>query len=189
MKIILIAGVIGSGKDYWAEQYKKEHPTENIVHLRFAESLRDICEGMFSIPTNDDKAYTDWKNIPQNRQFMVDLGQNLKRVYGNDFFAMSVLRKINQLRLTSTYTSNDYTILITDFRFPVEFWTLANYFDTNKPEITVVFKDYHSYRYKLIPEQSSEQMAIWLLERGYKDNDVIREDNFARLLTIRELQN
>lgn len=184
MKIILISGVIGSGKDYWAEQYKKDHPTENIVHLRFAESLRDICEGMFGIPANNDNAYTDWKNIPQNRQFMVSLGQNLKRVYGDSFFAKQVANK-----LWDNPNKENTTFLITDFRFPVEFWTLANYFDTNKPQITVVFKDYHSDRYKVIPEQSSEQMAIWLLERGYKDNDLIREDNFARLLTIRELQN
>lgn len=180
MKIILISGVIGSGKDYWAEQYKKEHTTENIVHLCFAESLRDICEGMFGIAPNDDKAYEAFKAIPANRGFMVMLGANLKRVYGDNFLARYVKNKIE-----SSANKENATFLITDFRLPVEFFEF--YYSLRGKDVSVIFCDYHSDRYAILPDQYTEQMAIYFLSKGLKHGQEI--DNITAYYLLKEYEN
>lgn len=177
MKIILITGVIGSGKDYLAKQYIKDHPQERVKVLKFAQSLRDVTEGMHNLPKGDDAAYEAFKAIPENREFMVVLGQNLKRVYGENFFAIKVAQDIERLQY-------DYdTFIVTDFRCPIEFWTLTKICT----DIEVMFADYHSYRYTLIPEQETEKMAIWLKEKGFKDRQVFTEYEFMCILVGYEL--
>lgn len=176
MKIILITGVIGSGKDYFARQYQEDHPNETVKELKFAASLRDITEGMFDIPKGDESAYEAFKAIPANRQFMVALGQNLKRVYGQGFFAERILDMI----CSDAYCAAKIdAYLISDFRFPIEFSTL---FSTFPDKLDITFCDYHSDRYELRPEQVSEQMAIWLLSKGLRDREKISVERFAELM-------
>lgn len=178
MKITLLTGVIGSGKDFYAEEYTRLNPTEKIKHLHFAGTLRDITEGMFNIPKGDDKAYTEWKSIPDNRKFMVDLGQNLKRVYGENFFAIKVAQEIERLQ-------SDYdTFIVSDFRFPVEFWAIWAGFRFNTE---VVFCNYKSPRYEIRPEQVSEQMAIWLLKNGFKERQAMIANEFAKVMAKYEM--
>lgn len=176
MKIILITGVIGSGKDYWAKQYIKEHPNETVKCLHFIATLRDIIEGLYNLPKGDEEAYTAWKSKPENRSFMVALGREIKRVYGDDFFAERVLDII----CSDAYCSGKIdTYLISDFRFPIEFWTL---FNTFPDKLEIIFCNYLSDRYELRPEQVSEQMAIWLLEKGLEDRENIDTRVFAELI-------
>ena len=176
MKIILITGVIGSGKDYFAKQYVEQHPNEKVKLLKFAASLRDVTEGMFGIPKGDEAAYEAFKAIPSNRKFMVDLGQNLKRVYGEDFFAGDVADTIwNDMDCCDTKD----TYIISDFRFPIEFWTLLNAFPD---KLDITFCNFQSDRYTIAPEQVSEQMAIWLLDKGIEDRENIDVRVFAELI-------
>jgi len=176
MRIILLAGVIGSGKSFYANQYKQEHPEEKVVCLNFAASLRDIVEGMYNIPKGDEQAYTEWKSKPENRKLMVDLGRELKRVYGDDFFAEKVADTIfNDM---DTCETKD-TYIISDFRFPIEFWTMLQAFSNN---LQIIFCNYKSDRYELRPEQVSEQMAIWLLGKGIEDRTELGVGFFAELM-------
>lgn len=201
MKIILLTGVIGSGKDFYAEEYTRLNPTEKIKHLHFAGTLRDITEGMFNIPKGDDKAYTEFKSVPENRKFMVDLGQNLKRVYGENFFAEKIANTIlNEIGdnkdlevrcigvdgawVISDDSGEAITYLVSDFRFPVEFWTMYSNF---QDKLEIVFCDYHSDRYELRPEQESEQMAIWLLSKGLRDREKISVERFIELMREYEI--
>jgi len=183
MRIILLTGVIGSGKDYFAKEYIKKHPAEKVKELKFAASLRDIVEGMYNIPKGDEAAYEAFKAIPANRGFMVKLGQNLKRVYGQEFFAEKIADTIyNDMDVCDTID----TYLISDFRFPIEFWTLFNAFPD---KLQIIFCDYHSERYELRPEQVSERMAIWLLGEGIKDREQISILNFVLLMKEYEHKN
>lgn len=176
MKIILICGVIGSGKDYLAKRYIKDHPQERVKLLKFATSLRDLTEGIYNLPKGDDAAYEAFKAIPENRMFMVRLGENLKRVYGDDFLAFKVIDDIFDNK-----ESYD-TFIVSDFRFPVEFWSFYKLFERNTHRITILFADYHSERYTIAPEQVSERMAIWLKEQGLKDRQEIGGREFAELI-------
>ena len=176
MKIILLTGVIGSGKDYWAKQYVEQHPNEKVKLLKFAASLRDITEGLYNLPKGDDEVYTEWKSKPENRKFMVALGANLKRVYGDDFFAKTVADTIwNDMDCCDTKD----TYIISDFRFPIEFWTLFNAFPD---KLDITFCNFQSDRYTIAPEQVSEQMAIWLLDKGIEDRENIDVRVFAELI-------
>ena len=176
MRIILLTGVIGSGKDYFAKEYIKKHPNEKVKHLKFAASLRDITEGMFDIPKGDEEEYTKWKGLGDNRQFMVDLGRELKRVYGDDFFAEKIADSIfNDM---DTCDTKD-TYLISDFRFRIEFWTM---FQSFPDKLQIIFCNYKSERYAICPEQVSEQMAIWLLGKGVEDRTELGTGFFAELM-------
>lgn len=177
MKIILVTGVIGGGKDYFAEEYVKEHPDENVRVLRFASPLRSIVEEMFKID-KDEASYTKWKSIPANRKFMVDLGQSMKSVFGKDFFARQLVER-NGLNMTFW---SPITILIPDFRFPIELETLLERTMLNGKKVDIVFCDYPSERYELLPEQESERMALFLKKRGYNHRQIISVVEFLNLM-------
>lgn len=166
MKVIMLCGVIGSGKDHYANQYVKSHPKERVRIIRFASPLRNICARLFRFNVNDEAEYEKFK--AENRQFMVDLGQSMKDEMGQDLFARAVADKIDEM------DGEFDTILITDFRFPIEFWAIAERFNT-----FIVFCNYKSQRYAIRPEQVSEQMAIWLLEQGIQDGQMFAEVLFS----------
>ena len=173
MKIILLTGVIGSGKDHYAECYKAAHPDESVAIVHLAEPLREIVENMFDV---DD--YTKWKSVSKNRKLMVDLGQSIKKVFGQDFFMRRIVDAYN-LELAVWF---DRTLIIPDFRFPVEIKSLIERTLINPRKVSVVFCDYHSDRYESRPEQESEKMALWLRER-LKDGQEMLGDEFLKLIS------
>ena len=85
MNIILLCGVIGSGKDYYANKYIKDNPDKKVEILRFAEPIRQIAGYVYGFDPSNDVEYADFKE--KNRNFLIDLGQGMKNVMGNDIFA------------------------------------------------------------------------------------------------------
>jgi len=166
MKVIMLCGVVGSGKDHYANQYVKNHPKERVKIMHFASPLRNICAKLFKFNVNDEDEYEKFKL--ENRQFMVDLGQSIKDEMGQDIFAKAVADKI------ADADGSFDIVIITDFRFPIEFWTISGMFNT-----FVVFCDYKSGRYATHPEQVTEQMALWLLEQGLQDGQMFGSSLFG----------
>lgn len=165
----MLCGVIGSGKDHYANQYIKAHPKERVEVMKFALPLRRICASLFKFDANDEVAYEKFK--AENRQFMVELGQFMKEEMGQNLFARAIADKIEDME------DRVDTILITDFRFPVEFWSLSERFN-----VYVIFCNYKSSRYAIRPEQVSEQMAIWLMEEGLYDGMYISASAFSDIM-------
>ena len=155
MKVYLVCGVIGSGKDFFFKKYKRENPKERIEQLVIANSLRLLASKIYGLDLLDNATYEAWKE--QNRQKLVDLGSNLKDIFGEDILTLGVTNKIK----------DNQTYILTDFRFPAEFFSITE--TVSLKDITVVFMNYKSARYCLKPEQVTERMACWLVAQGYKD--------------------
>lgn len=155
MKVFLVCGVIGAGKDFFFKNYKREHPGKKIAQLQFASVLRFLAGKIYNVDLSDEKNYEDWK--AENREKLVYLGDYLKEAFGENILAKGVT---NQLK-------EDCTYIITDFRFPIEFFSVAE--SANLKDITVVFMNFKSERYCLKPEQTTERMACWLVSQGYED--------------------
>ena len=171
MRLIMLCGVIGSGKDYHAQEYIRTHPEERVKIIRFATPLRNICAKLFNFDANDEGAYEKFKS--ENRKTMVDLGQAMKDEMGQSLFADAVRDYI------STYTEeyrDDVTFIIPDFRFPVEFYPMFDFAPI------VIFCNYKSERYEIRPEQVTEQMAIWLVEQGYVNNQTFSTMEFQKIM-------
>ena len=43
-KVILVCGVIGSGKDYYAQQYILDNPDESVGIYKLSNKLKDLAE-------------------------------------------------------------------------------------------------------------------------------------------------
>lgn len=176
MKVILVAGVIGSGKDHFADEYIKSHPEEDVKVIRFAEPLREIIEDMYGVV--GDLAYTQWKSVPANRKFMVDLAHAIKKSFGEDFFVRNLIEKYN-LELAVWFPT---TFIIPDFRFPYEITSLIRRTLLSDNWVSVVFCNFHSHRYEIREDQESERMAIWLKDK-LNDGDTIIGGDFLKLIS------
>ena len=167
MEIILICGVIGSGKDYVANfvQVPINHK------MKFAKILRGMADNIAG-----STLYEDWKKEPKNRLFLQKMGDLLKEVYGIDFFAQQVSRDIR-----CTYDeSKKYHFIISDFRFPYEYETIKKNFPSAK--IGIYLADYHSERYDANNDHCSEKMAQKLLKNGMPTNQIIDNLTFEKYL-------
>lgn len=184
MKLILVTGVIGSGKDYYVQKYQEEHPDELVVHMKFAGALRTIAAESFGEELWDDDIYEKWKAIEDNRMFLINLGVSLKKNISEDIFANILVKQF--LRYAKHITTDNITLIISDFRFPIEFesicchWDLIDRFE--EVNVQVVLVDYKSPRYAIKKNQVSELMAIWLIEQGYKHGTVWDEDGFVKVM-------
>lgn len=169
MKITLICGVIGSGKDYTAGKIK----ISPFHRLKFASILRDMARNI-----DDWLPYEEWKILPQNRLFLQRQGDLLKEIYGMDFFAQHISRKIDLW--SDNGNIKDAHFVISDFRFPYEYETIKKNFP--KAEIQIYLVDYHSERYDANNDHCSEKMAQKLLKSGMPINQFIDKLTFEKYL-------
>ena len=128
MKITLICGVIGSGKDYTADKIK----ISPFHSIKFASIFRDMERNI-----DDSLPYEEWKILPQNRRFLQRQGDLLKEIYGMDFFAQHISRKID-LR-SDNGNIKDAHFVISDFRFPCEYETIKKNFPRADIEIYLAY--------------------------------------------------
>lgn len=170
MKITLICGVIGSGKDYTANQLQ----IDNWNRLKFADILHNMA--FFIIPYR--MPYDEWKILPKNRLFLQRQGDLLKEIYGEDFFAQWISEEIIKNCENEDIESKDF--VISDFRFPYEYETIKKNFP--KAEIQIYLADYHSERYDANNDHCSEKMAQKLLKSGMPINQFIDKLTFEKYL-------
>ena len=163
-KIILICGVVGSGKDYYFEQYKKEHPNETIHKLKFSSSLVKMAEEEFGVILDTPEKYEEFKL--KNRRYLQYTSEEVKQRLGIDYFANAELGNIFKIG------PND-TAIITDFRFPYELTTILNNTKSKDTEIYVVLCNYHSSRYNDKILHISEMMAQGMIENGFPSGVLI----------------
>jgi hypothetical protein len=170
MKIILLTGVMGSGKDHYANEYIKNHPEERVIKARFAQPLRDIMQIVLRVNFDDEIFYENWKLIPDNRQIFLNLSSHLKSIYGQDVLIVATRHYLRML-----FAANPkVTVIFTDCRFPFEYYMVKDFIYTElknatsstdyKKILKVIFCNYKSDRYAKKPEQVTERWALNLLE-------------------------
>ena len=142
----MVCGVIGSGKDYYAQQYIINNPDERVGIYKMSSKLKDLAELEFGKIDN----YEDFKL--KNREWLQNKADEMKKAYGSQYFAKECFRSIK---------FDDYdTIIITDFRFPYElsfFHKASELFEDFYVCWTLC--DYHSERYDDTNGHNSERMA------------------------------
>lgn len=144
--LILLLGVQGSGKDYYATNYKGE----NVFHLKFTNSIRSSLSPVVGVDLLDENIYSYWKSKPENRMKIIDYTVKMKEIYGDSIFVIPVLNAIDHI----FSNIRGATVIISDFRFPIEYFHLSRFC----PKI--VFCNYKSERYGIFEEQEPERMAI-----------------------------
>lgn len=167
MKIILVCGVIGSGKDYFVKQYKLDHPHEDVEEKKFAYPIRLFTGKLVGVNLLNETTYESWKADPKNRQLLVDVGQFMKDATSNDIWAVGVLKQLTE----------DKTYIISDFRFPIELRTICA---IHSPIIH--FCNYKSNRYTINPNQISEKMACYLVSRGIQNGQEFNCGEFETII-------
>lgn len=182
MNIILVCGVIGSGKDYFFQKYKREYPEESVVELKFAEPIVRLAENYFDVSLSDKEEYEKWKAIPENRQFLVEIGQSWKKVFGEDVWSNIVYNKIN--RSYDSVLDLNTTYIVTDFRFPCEIPdNISQKYSNISPYcIKIHFCNFVSERYDNKIGQYTEKMAQWVVSKGFDDGMEWSYEEFISLL-------
>lgn len=163
-KIILICGVVGSGKDYYFNLYKRTHPDKNVHKLKFSNSLIGMAERDFGIILDTPEKYEEFKL--KNRRYLQYKSEEVKQRWGIDYFAKAELENISKI-------GPDDTAIITDFRFPYEIKTILDGTNDKDTEIYVIFCNYHSERYNDETFHISEMMAQGMIENGFPSGVLI----------------
>jgi len=176
-KIILVTGVIGSGKDYYTQQYIKEHPEEVVIALKFAMPIRDLYSYAVGINLLHAENWEIYKQNPKNREKFINFAEGAKRVLGDNIWARLISEEINGY----IHTEAGYTFIISDAGFEIEFKTIYDYLENIYNDIIIHFCNYHSFRYKIL-DQPREKIPQKLIELGYKDGDELSIYEFNKLI-------
>ena len=120
MQVLLLSGWSGSGKDAVASILIRKHGFQRIA---FADILKEIVAAEYNFPLEWAHAEAGKRQILQNgktvRETIIQRGQEIRAEKGDPgFFARQVAHKIQQLPEPSS-------IVISDWRFPVELETLV----------------------------------------------------------------
>lgn len=182
-KVIAFCGFEQSGKGY---SCKRLLMTKGFVKTSFANALRNVAFKTLGIdPKEGMEKYEELKATPQYndltfRNILENLGSAI-RYYDKDFWARSVLKFIEE-----TYKN----VCIDDLRYPNEYRVLKNYCEKNNIEFELIFCDYHSEGYRDNNPHESAQLAKFLKNRGYKDQEVVDEIDVAsyELILMQEEQ-
>lgn len=128
---IALFGYNGAGKSTVADyiQNRLKYPSvQQICGIHsFADILREAAARLFTMPYKElskhefkDEKYPfgDWLPFTTPREALISLGEGLKKVYGEDFWARVTMERIKDL---STYwverMKYDYYAIIDDLRF------------------------------------------------------------------------
>ena len=181
-KVIAFCGFEAAGKTYSA---KRLFTTMGFVKTSFANTLRDVAfkvigmsyeEGMEKY---DELKKTELFNGLTFRNILENLGSAIRK-YDEDFWVKGVLKFIEE---------NPKNVCIDDLRYPNEYKVLKDYCKRNNIDFKLIFCDYHSENYRDDNPHESAQLAKFLKERGYKDQDYVDELeilNFELLNTKKE---
>ena len=167
-KVIAFCGFESTGKTFSA---KRLFTTMNCAKTSFANALRDVAFKTIGIPYEEGmEKYQELKqtkliNDLTFRNILENLGSAIRK-YDEDFWAKSVLKFIEE---------TPKSVVIDDLRYPNEYHVLKDYCTKNKIEFKLVFCDYHSETYRDDNPHESAQLARYLKDRGYKDQDIVDE--------------
>lgn len=171
-KVIAFCGFERSGKGYSA---KRLMTTMGFVKTSFADTLRDVAFSTIGIPFEEGMLkYDELKKTPlvgdlTFRNILENLGSAIRK-YDEDFWAKGVLNFIK---------STPKNVCIDDLRYPNEYRVLKGYCNSNGIDFQLIFCDYHSDDYRDDNPHESAQLARFLKNRGYKDQEVVNEFDIA----------
>lgn len=121
-RIIAFSGKIGAGKDTAADMVVDYLQSRNrsVVKMLFAEPIKKMAAALLGVPEEQFRSqeYKETpipylENLVTPRDILICLGENLKQLCGENFFALLMEHRIFQLP-PETY------IVISDLRFPTE---------------------------------------------------------------------
>lgn len=169
-KVLAFCGFEQSGKDYSARRlvttmgYKKE---------AFADALREVAFNIIGLPYEEGmKQYETLKqteiiNGLTFRNILENLGSAVRK-YDKDFWAKTVVKKISEC------VDN---VCISDLRYTNEYWVLKRYCERNNIRFKLIFCDYKSPGYRDDNPHESAQLARYLKDLGYEDQEYVKEED------------
>ena len=177
-KIIAFCGFEQSGKNYSCSRLMM---TMGFVKTSFADTLRDVAFKTLGMSKEEGmKKYEELKktecfNGLTFRNILENLGSAV-RDYDEDFWAKGVLKFIE---------GTPKNVCIDDLRYPNEYRVLKKYCEANDIDFKLVFCDYHSEGYRDDNPHESAQLARFLKNRGYEDQDYVDEQDIAEYELIK----
>ena len=172
-KIILLNGLKRSGKDYSADILLNLLP--NSKKMAFADNMKTIIKETFGI-TYEELDY--WKNnrpkiiLPNSslidfREILQRFGtEAMKPIFGDNIWARLVVEEI--LKTNAEY------IIISDFRFLIEYEEMKKYFDVVTLHIldknNIDLKDKHSSENEL-----NNFEFDYIIDNTKKDPDILKD--------------
>lgn len=164
MKIILTIGVIGSGKDYYADRYIHEHPSEKVILRKFATPLKVLVNAIVEKDLLNPAIYEAWKLHLPNREKLVALSTCMKSIFGNRIITNAAIEMLKADLKVYSNIGDNLTFIYTDCRFAHEIEAIAELASQYNIELKVVLCNYKSDRYQIIPSHPTEKLAIALIE-------------------------
>ena len=181
-KVIAFCGFESSGKSY---STKRLMMTMGFIKTSFANTLRDVAFNAIGIPFDegmqkyDELKKTELINGLTFRNILENLGASIRK-YDEDFWARGVLKFIKE---------NTKNVCIDDLRYPNEYKVLKDYCNKNNIEFTLVFCDYHSETYRDDNPHESAQLAKYLKNLGYQDQDIVKEIDILNYELVKGVKN
>ena len=145
MKIILVSGQAGAGKDTFFEL------AETIVSARriaFADELKEIAEENFNWDKEKDKA---------GRQLLIDIGRTARN-YNENFWVNKVINKIKTILYYPYLIALTDYIVVTDWRYQNEYERMKDAF--GKDNVISLRIERESFQSTLTPEQKKDQSEV-----------------------------
>lgn len=144
MKVVLIGGHSGSGKDTFADFIKNHLPQKRVIIVHFGDPVKWIAQRYFN--------WDGDKNTVEGRGLLQYIGTTLMRSYNPDYWAKIIGEFLDALN-----KGNQYDIaLIPDARWPNEIETIQNFFpDATTVRIDRINKDGEQY---VNPHFSNDQL-------------------------------
>ncbi len=167
-KVIAFCGFESSGKSYSA---KRLFTTMGFAKTSFANTLRDVAFRTIGMPYEEGmKKYAELKqtelfNGLTFRNILENIGAAIRK-YDEDFWVKGVIKFIEE---------NPKNVCIDDLRYPNEYKVLKDYCKRNNIDFKLIFCDYHSESYRDDNPHESAQLAKYLKEKGYKDQQYVDE--------------
>lgn len=187
-RLRLVCGVIGSGKDHAVGRFFKQKNiamSDTILpyHIKFAAPMVKLAAKLYNVDFSTEEKYTSWKSIPENREKLVNLAEGMKELYGEQFWISQTIKELQDL-LQQSFENLTYPIFaISDFRFPFEYFLIKEFCEKNSLLLDVEFVNYESDRYSIRKDHPGEQLAIYLIEQGYKPQ-VWSSSEFEKILNL-----
>ena len=156
-----------------------------FIKTSFADALRDVAFSSLGVHPEVGKAHYEELKKCDNfltvkvgehehhmtlRTFLELLGTQGVRKYDEDFWARSVLKFIQ---------STSKNVCIDDLRYPNEYRVVKNYCKANNIDFQLIFCDYHSENYRDDNPHESAQLAKFLKNRGYEDQEIVDDYDIA----------
>lgn len=143
MKVIIISGHSGSGKDTFSDFLIKNLPDQKILTIHFGDPVKWIAKQFFN--------WDGDKTTLEGRHLLQYIGTDLMRNYDPDYWCRMIGEFLAALDSTNMYD----LVLIPDARFPNEIEVIQEFF----PESTTVcIERYNEDGTKYInPNLSQEQ--------------------------------